>query len=239
MSGGYWKGGGPGGLGWLWRMLDKIVDFLGLMGRRNLVAREVSGTYQQYEGQGEVPFNYKLDEELTCILHIRVRVKLVLTTTSEEYYPWDGAALSRLDEQKRNWAEAIHRYWSNKYFIDRAEPDPDLSRVPNQNRYPCVRYSVLCGIEYVETGQHRDLEVSRIGGGENTANHLALEASPETAAHEYGHWLGLPHDDGESIESIMNGAEPSMRVWPQHYRRFAELFSSESGKLYTVGPPVL
>lgn len=245
MPKGYWKRD-PGGIGWFWTILDKISALLGLRRDneglplrtlRSPISREVTGTYQMYDGHDPVPFMYRFDEELTCILHVRVRVKLRLITASEEFYPWDDAQRARLEEKKTAWAEGIRRYWSNKYYIDRAGASPDPDRLPDQYRYPCQRYTVVCDVEYVESGEHREVFVPLPprGDGTATASQLDLESDPESAAHEYGHWIGQPHDENESI---MNGGEPSMKVWPWHYRRFAEILTTETGQTYTVGPPV-
>lgn len=210
-------------------------------------------------GEFGARFSIRADDE-RCFVVVRVRVQLV--AMAEPVPPEDGgrfesilsedsvkcpgggrtvATSEAVAERAEAWRREIRRRWSRQHRI-RALGDA----------CPCEAYDVDIDVEWVTENPHQTVSVHS-GCGDVNSQNLYVDMSDYTAAHEFGHWLGLldeypgPCTESTGLHSIMWGSDIARavgvvgRVQPFHYHFFAEWLARtrccdfEIGSLEDIG----
>ncbi|MBI5159914.1 MAG: hypothetical protein HY996_00595 [Micrococcales bacterium] len=193
-------------------------------------------------------FDIRAVDEL-CLLEVRVRVLLnpMEEPVGEGFESMDPvncphagsvATADAVRERARTWREVIRDTWSRKYRIRALDP-----------ACPCPAYDVDVAPQFVDLGEeqhqvrvHSGCEATRI----DSANWY-MGMSNLTAAHEFGHLLGLDDEywgscvvtSGRSImwaPDIVNLIAPgTSKVQLFHYHHFAEWLSANRPCQFEVG----
>jgi len=131
----------------------------------------IGSSYQWEEG-----YYISFDPE-KCTIEIKIKIKLVFA---------DGITADEIKALKDSWATTIEHVWSGKFQI---------CRLPSTNENcKCECYSVSIKAEFVETGEHHTVNVSKGPNRSNMTNWDTKDGSgdeAETPAHEVGHMMGL------------------------------------------------
>jgi hypothetical protein len=181
---------------------------------------------------------FRLQEHMDCSLVVTVRIRFTRFDPSPLLLPWTDADFTHFEDRKNEWKRLIETYWSDQYHLRWTEDLLPPHRADDRLNYPhCDIYRVSCRVEWVDSNEHHLVSVSRGLGSFDQFNWFLGEAGREgyveSAAHEYGHMLGLCHDTTPE-ESIMTPGTPGHTVFPHHYKVFAELLTRHKPYEYVV-----
>lgn len=148
----------------------------------------------------------------------------VLVHVAINLIPADDVTRPELDRVKEKWEVGIERIWSNRFFLV----------TPSGEQYP-----VVIDITFSGTRFHHDVIVSRSGGKTDELN-WNLMISPEVAAHEFGHMIGvfdeyrggaIARDIGITDRtSIMTGdPDKGGETYARHYEGIRRWFVEKTG----------
>jgi hypothetical protein len=159
----------------------------------------------------------------SCDVRITVRIRL---------NPDPDVTVDEIANLRLVWEQGIQARWSRRFLLARVEHDCS-----------CPSYAVTFDVQFVASNEHFRVRVRR---GPRRSNMTTWHTTdgPGTAAHEFGHMLGLPDEyadddcplrvvtnDG-SIMQTTNGA-PRLR----HYAPFGDWISRQTCCTYV--PAVL
>ncbi|MFW5701773.1 MAG: hypothetical protein ACOCX7_02370 [Bacteroidota bacterium] len=138
-----------------------------------------------------------------CKVTISIKIKLD---------PDEGISESDLNSLKQRWATNISSVWSGKFQIclpEGTEPSEGC---------PCPCFAVEIGVEWATTGQHHTVRVRTGPARSNMStwdtHDVSEEGSPNVAAHEFGHMMGLKDeypDPANAPERVAGDTDSIMR----------------------------
>jgi hypothetical protein len=191
-------------------------------------------------------FDIRADDD-RCLVEVRVRIFL---NPWEEPLP-DGfrsldpfncphadvvATPEAVRDVRRAWRRTIRQIWSRQYRIVALDPD-----------CPCAAYDVEVDVQWAELGdEQHTVNVHSGCEGADSANWY-MGMSNLTAAHEFGHLLGLDDEyTGSCVVTswrsimwapdVINVVAPgTSRVRLFHYHHFAEWLSQNRPCRFEVG----
>lgn len=164
--------------------------------------------------QNGFAWNYGYDIDLKDgMLLVNVAINLI---------PAGGVTRPELDRVKPAWEAGIERIWSEQFALE----------TPSGQRYPIIVDVTFKGPRF-----HHEVVV-RPGGGRSDELNWNLLDSPELAAHEFGHMLGVfdeyrrgaiaPQSGIIDTTSIMTSNPTAGMTYARHYKEFLAWFVNKS-----------
>lgn len=185
------------------------------------IYKEVAAYHERPIGTGWE--RYLMSEDDYCTVHIHVRLKL------EEYtdgIPWTDEQRDWLrDVQRPAWKARVEELWSDQFPIRRGNGDDSIRS--------CIEYRLRVWLDWDDETPHHIVSVNNAANSPNDQLHFGLDAHPNSVAHEFGHMLGLGHDEVDRSIMYYSGV-PDVRVMPHHYQHLADRISEATGGQYFV-----
>ncbi len=139
-----------------------------------------------------------------------------------------GVSRVQLDGVKPSWEKEIEDVWSNRYAL-----------ITESGR----QLPIIIDADFSGTTFHHDVIVVP-GGGRSDELNWHIMNSPQMAAHEFGHMIGV-YDEyrGGALDpvksivdpgSIMTSNPVSGRTYARHYEQFKEWFMAKTGQRVEV-----
>ncbi len=148
----------------------------------------------------------------------------VVVHVAIDLVPADDVTRPELDRVKEKWEAGIERIWSDRFSLV----------TPSGEQYP-----VVIDVTFSGTRFHHDVIVSRNGGRTDELN-WNLMVSPEAAAHEFGHMIGVfdeyrggavaPDTGMTDRTSIMTGGTDKVsNTYARHFEGIRRWFAEKTG----------
>ena len=177
---------------------------------RGEVGEIVSGRLTSGRYDWQYGYHIHLDDST---LIVRVGINLVAAP---------GVTKVQLDRVQPEWEKEIERVWSNRFAL-----------MARDGSYPIVVDASFKRVSY----QH-DVIVKPGGGRRSDELNWHVMDTPQIAAHEFGHMLGLydeyvggaqdPEGKVYDVDSIMTSSPVAGRSRGRHYERFKQWFKEKT-----------
>lgn len=189
-----------------------ILFGLTMQQARGEISETVSGSLTS--GRYSWQYGYRIYFYENRLL-IRVGVHLVAAP---------GVTGMQLAKVQPAWEKEIERVWSNRFAL-----------VTGNGSYPIV-------VDVVFKGASLRHDVIVLPGGGRRSDELTWHVmdTPQTAAHEFGHMLGLydeyvggaqdPRGKVYDLDSIMTSCPVTGRSYARHYEQFKQWFIKKTGQ---------
>jgi len=165
--------------------------------------------------------------------HLQLSRQQVLIRVGIHLIPAPGVNRMQLSRMEPAWKKGIEQVWSDRFAL-----------VSGKERYPIRIEAKFSGLSL----QH---DVIVLPGGGRRSNELTWHVmdTPQTAAHEFGHMLGLydeykggacnPLDTINDPGSIMTSAPIDGKSRQRHYEQFRQWFIEKTGRHDVILQPLV